>query len=69
MGCVVSSPVSTNPSVFKSFVFLNHSPWLFMWFEARGSEGRVGSPGIRLGRGTSLASVNLHPKTNHTRLV
>ncbi len=26
MGCVVSSLVSTNPGVFKSFVFLNHSP-------------------------------------------
>jgi len=33
-GCVVSSPVSTNPSVFKSFVSLNHSPWLVIWFEA-----------------------------------
>ncbi len=34
MGCVVSSPVSTNHGVFKSFVSLNHSPWLVMWFEA-----------------------------------
>jgi hypothetical protein len=33
MGCVVSSPVSTNLDVFKSFVSLNHSPWLVMWFE------------------------------------
>jgi hypothetical protein len=34
MGCVVSSPVSTNPGVFKPFMSLNHSPWLIMWFEA-----------------------------------
>ncbi len=34
MGCVVSSPVSTNLGVFKSFVSLNHFPWLVMWFEA-----------------------------------
>ncbi len=33
MGCVVSSPVSTNLGVFKSFVSLNHYPWLVMWFE------------------------------------
>jgi len=33
MGCVMSSPVSTNPSVFKSLMPLNHSPWLVMWFE------------------------------------
>ncbi len=30
----------------------------------KGVEGRVGSPGIRLGRGTSLVRVNLYPKTN-----
>jgi hypothetical protein len=35
----------------------------------KGVEGRVGSQGIRLGRGTSLILVNLHPKTNHGRLV
>jgi hypothetical protein len=35
----------------------------------KGVKGRVGSPGIRLGRGTSLACVILHPKTNPTRLV
>jgi hypothetical protein len=34
MGCVVSSPVSINPNVFKFFVSLNHFPWLIMWFEA-----------------------------------
>ncbi len=34
MGCVMSSLVSTNLGVFKSFVSLNHSPWLVMWFEA-----------------------------------
>ncbi len=34
MGCVMSSPVSTNPGVFKSLKSLNHSPWLIMWFEA-----------------------------------
>jgi len=33
MGCVVSSPISINLSVFKSFVSLNHFPWLVMWFE------------------------------------
>jgi hypothetical protein len=33
MGCVMSSPVSTNPSVFKSLMSLNHSPWLVMWLE------------------------------------
>ncbi len=33
IGCVISSLVSTNPSVFKSLVSLNHSPWLVMWFE------------------------------------
>ncbi len=32
-------------------------------------EGCVGSPGIRLRRGTSLYCVNLHPKTNQKRLV
>jgi hypothetical protein len=35
----------------------------------KGVEGRVGSQGIRLRRGTSLVIVNLHPKTNHGRLV
>ncbi len=35
----------------------------------RGVEGRARSPGIRLGRGTSRSSLNLHPKTNHTGLV
>jgi hypothetical protein len=35
----------------------------------KGVEGRVGSPGIRLGRGTNLARVNLHPKTNQKGLV
>jgi hypothetical protein len=30
----VSSPISINPGVFKSFVFLNHFPWLVMWFQA-----------------------------------
>ncbi len=34
MGCVMSSPISTNPSLFKSFVSLNHSPWLVIWFKA-----------------------------------
>jgi hypothetical protein len=34
MGCVVSSPVSTNLGVFKSLMSQNHSPWLVMWFEA-----------------------------------
>jgi hypothetical protein len=32
-------------------------------------EGRVGSPRIKLGRGTSLTHVNLHPKTNQIELV
>jgi hypothetical protein len=35
----------------------------------KGVEGWVGSQGIRLGRGTRLILVNLHPKTNHGRLV
>jgi hypothetical protein len=35
----------------------------------RAGEGRVGSPGIRLGRGTRKSSLNLHPKTDHGRLV
>jgi hypothetical protein len=35
----------------------------------RGVEGHARSPGIRLGRGTSRSSLNLHPKTNHTGLV
>jgi hypothetical protein len=34
----------------------------------RGVEGRVKSPGIRLGRRTRLSSSNLHPKTNHKRV-
>jgi len=32
----------------------------------RGVEGRARSLGIRLGRGTRLSSLNLHPTTNHT---
>jgi len=32
----------------------------------RGVEGRARSPEIRLGRGTILSSLNLHPKPNHT---
>ncbi len=35
----------------------------------KGVEGRVGSSGIRLERGTRRSSLNLHPKTNHGRLV
>jgi len=35
----------------------------------RGVEGRTKSPGIKLGRGTSRSSLNLHPQTNHTGLV
>jgi hypothetical protein len=35
----------------------------------RGVEGRARSPRIRLGRGTSRSSLNLHPKTNHNGLV
>ncbi len=35
----------------------------------KGVDGRVGSPGIRLGRGTSRSSLNLHLKTNHKGLV
>jgi hypothetical protein len=35
----------------------------------RGVEGRAKSPEIRLGRGTSRSSLNLHSKTNHTGLV
>jgi hypothetical protein len=31
----------------------------------KGVEGRARSPGIRLGRGTSRSSLNLHPETNH----
>jgi hypothetical protein len=34
----------------------------------KGVEGRARSPGIRLGRGTRLSSLNLHPKTNHKRV-
>ncbi len=30
MECVVSSPVFTNPNVFKSLVSLNHSTWLLI---------------------------------------
>ncbi len=35
----------------------------------KGVEGRARSPGISLGRGTRRSSLNLHPQTNHTRLV
>jgi len=35
----------------------------------RGVEGRVRSPGIRLGRGTRLSSLNLHPKPTTRGLV
>jgi hypothetical protein len=34
----------------------------------RGVEGCARSPGIRLGRGTRLSSLNLHPRTNHKRV-
>jgi hypothetical protein len=40
---------------------LGHAPGFQHW---KGVEGRVGSLGIKLGRGTSLACVNLHPKKN-----
>jgi hypothetical protein len=35
----------------------------------KGVKGRARSLGIRLGRGTRLSCLNLHPKTNHKRLV
>jgi hypothetical protein len=35
----------------------------------RGVEGRARSPGIRLGRGTSISSLNLHPKQTTKWLV
>jgi hypothetical protein len=35
----------------------------------KGVEGRVRSPRIRLGRGTRLSSLNLHPKQTTNRLV
>jgi len=35
----------------------------------KGVEGHARSPRIRLGRGTSRSSLNLHPQTNHTELV
>jgi len=34
----------------------------------RGVEGRARSLGIRLGRGTSRSSLNMHPRTNHKRV-
>jgi hypothetical protein len=44
--------------------------WGRSWLLAlKGGKGVAKSPGIRLRRGTRLSSLNLHPKTNHIRLV
>jgi len=32
--CIVPSQIFTNHGDLKSLMFLNHSPWLVMWFEA-----------------------------------
>ena len=41
MGCVESSLVSTTQCLSCSLIFMNHSSWLVMWFEAPESTGHT----------------------------
>ncbi len=62
-------PGWTHLRVHQSVVVESYSEGAPDFQHYKGVEGHARSPGIRLGRGTSRSSLNLHPQTNHTGLV